>query len=359
MKRIVAACLLAFTCSSVVAELRFESLEAERSDWETYRFPVVKGDGLAIKRINTFLQAVFLNGLPGRFDRSPFERIWPQKGETGGTDSLDYYIHGQGPGFLSLSVTGEYTRAYISRGTFTYIFDLVSGRPVTLEQLFSEAGLQRLGERVGLERRKRIEAFLAELPPPRNAADGTVALDENAENVETQRSMYQYCLPNRSSGELKYDRVELDSDTLTVIGESCAPHVVRALDDLGEYPNSIPYVELANDFSPYGRCLLLERRSDCQRPADLRAGGTYVGKIDGRYAITLVLEASVYDSTTYFYDRYAREIELSKQVVSADQVRLQEGGDIPAVFDLRLQADGSLRGTWQQEGGKPLPVELR
>ncbi|MFG0586374.1 hypothetical protein ACF8C1_24415 [Pseudomonas sp. zjy_9] len=340
----------------VAAELRVENLEAQRSEWETYRFPLFNGDSPAIGRINTYLHAVVLNGLPGRFERSPFERIWPKEGEIWGTNNIDYMIDGQGPGYLSLSVTGEYTGAYTSMGTFTYPFDLTSGRPIGLEQLFTPAGLQRLGERVGHERGQRIEAFLAELPPP---ADATAELDEDDERLETQRSMYQECLPRRSNSDLTYNRVELGRDSLKLIAEGCAPHVVLALDDLGEYSNSIPYAQLADDFSPYGRCLLLEQRSDCQRPADLRAGGAYRGKIDGRYAISLVLEGNVYASSSYFYERYARQIELSQRTISADQVRLYEGGDNPAIFDLHLQPDGSLTGTWQQQGGKALPVELR
>ena len=348
--------LLLSAALPVAAELRVENLEAKRSEWETYRFPLFNGDSPAIGRINTYLHAVVLNGLPGRFEHSPFERIWPKDGEIWGTNNIDYMIDGQGPGYLSLSVTGEYTGAYTSMGTFSYPFDLRSGRPIGLEQLFTPAGLQRLGERVGLERGQRIEAFLAELPPP---TDATAELDEDNERLETQRSMYQECLPRRSNSDLQYNRVELHHDALVLVAEGCAAHVVRALDDLSEYSNSIPYAQLADDFSSYGRCLLLEQRSDCQRPADLRAGGAYRGKIDGRYAISLVLGSNVYASSSYFYERYARQIELSPQTISADQVRLYEGGDEPAVFDLHLQPDGSLTGTWQQQGGKALPVELR
>lgn len=345
--------MLLAAAMSATAEPGVDDLQAKRSEWETYRFPLFKGDDPATKRINTYLHAVVLNGLPGRFERSPFERIWPKDGEIWGTNSLDYLIHSKGPGYLSLSITGEYTGAYTSMGSFTYQFDLASGQPIALSQLFSEAGLKKLGERIGRERGQRIEAFLAELPPPPEA---TATLDEHDERLETQRSMYEECLPRRSQGELQYDRLQLGNDSLTLIGEGCAAHAVRALDDLGDYPSHIPYVEVADDLTPYGRCLLLEQRDDCQRPADLRAGGTYQGKIDGRYAITLVLGANLYASSSYFYDRYARQIELSQQAIGSDHISLRESGDTPAIFDLRLQPDGSLRGTWQQEGGKALAV---
>lgn len=357
--RFLFLCLLS-TALPVAAELRLENLEAKRSDWETYRFPVLQGDNLAVRRINTYLQANMLEGLPGRFEHSPFERIWPKKGKIWGTNSLDYQIDTEQPGFLSLTISGEYTGAYTSMGYFTYLFDLARGQPIGLNQLFTSAGLQRLGERIRRERSKRIEDYLAGIPVPGGHTDELVSLspDDHDERSDEQRDMYRQCLPSRSKADLSYDRLQLGKQQLTLTAGGCAPHVARALDDLGDFVNSVPYAELAPDLSPYGRCLLLEQRADCLRPADLRAGGVYQGKIAGRYAITLVLASNVYTSNSYFYDRYARQIELGQQNISRDQISLREGDDSPATFNLTLQADGSLRGTWQQDGGQALSVEL-
>ncbi|WP_244968176.1 hypothetical protein [Pseudomonas sediminis] len=54
----------------------------------------------------------------------------------------------------------------------------------------------------------------------------------------------------------------------------------------------MPYGELDADLSAYGRCLLLERRSDCQHPGDLEAGGVYWGKIGDHYPITIIIGTS-------------------------------------------------------------------
>jgi hypothetical protein len=356
--------LLLSAALPVAAELRFEDLEAKRSDWATYRFPVLQGDSLAVRRINTYLHAMELEGLPGRFARSPFERIWPKDGEIWGTNSLDYRIDAEQPGFLSLTISGEYTGAYTSMGHVTYLFDLASGHPIGLSQLFTSAGLQRLGERIGRERSKRIEDYLAGIPVPSGYGDEQVSLspDDHDEYSDEQRDMYRHCLPSRSAADLRYDRLQLGKQRLTLTAGGCAPHAARALDDLGDFVNSVPYTELDADLSTYGRCLLLEQRSDCQHPGDLKAGGVYWGKIDGRYPITLIVgtsENSRPQSSAYFYDKYATRIELDGRDLRDGRLRLQEGGDTPARFDLQLRADGTLRGTWQQVGGKALAVELQ
>src|SRR5690606_10121734 len=194
--------LLLSAALPVAAELHVESLEAKRSEWETYRFPLFKGDSVAIGRINTYLHAVVLNGLPGRFERSPFERIWPKNGEIWGTNSLDYRIDAEQPGFLSLTISGEYTGAYTSMGHVTYLFDLASGQPIGLSQLFTSAGLQRLGERIGRERSKRIEDYLAGIPVPTGYGDQQGSLSRprriqrrTARHVSTLPAQSQRCRP--------------------------------------------------------------------------------------------------------------------------------------------------------------------
>ena len=143
------------------------------------------------------------------------------------------------------------------------------------------------------------------------------------------------------------------------IGETCANHASRALDDLGEFANSLGYQALSADLSPYGRCLLLEKRSDCALPANSTAQGVYRGTL-GRYPITLVIEQPYADhslSASYFYDKHATQIELGGEF-QQDYLTLHESGEPPARFELEFQADGSLTGTWQQ-GDKPeLAVKL-
>ncbi|TBU81463.1 hypothetical protein DNK06_06690 [Pseudomonas daroniae] len=340
-----------------LADVRIDDLTAKRSDWETYRFPLLVGDSPAIGRINTFLHALELQALPGRFAKSPFENVQPKEGEIWGVNSLDYQVLGQGPGYLSLSIDGESTGAYTSQSSRSYNFDLASGRPIGLPQLLTPEGLLRLQSEVQGLRAKRMEDFLKALPPSKPGEPESLSEDEQW--LEGQRNMYSYCLDTRRDTGLGYDRVQLGNDRLTLIAESCANHASRALDDLGEFPNSFSYRALNDDLSPYGRCLLLEQRGDCALPANTSAQGVYHGTL-GRYPITLVLEylsAGHRLSASYFYDKHAKRIELGGEH-QQDFVTLYENSEPPARFELEFQADGSLKGTWQQ-GGKPaLDVQL-
>lgn len=358
--RYLSLLLLTITLPAL-AELRIEKLEAKRSDWERYRFPLLLGDGMAIERINIFLHTTQLNSLPRRFERSPFEQVWPKEGEIAGVNNLDYELGTQAPGFLSLTIESEYTNAYSSMGETSYLFDLASGQPIVLEQLLTNEGLQRLGQRLSRDRVKRIEDFLAGNPVPSGHGGVDVALRGEDEDGEAQREIYESCLPYRRDGDIRDDRLQLGEHGLTLTAGGCSAHVVRALDDLGEFRNELAYKELAPDLSRYGRCLLLERRSDCPRPAGFEAGGVYKGRI-GQYPITLVVGGNHGGRpffSAYFYDKYARYIELSSQAMSSRHLRLQESGQPPALFDLELQPDGSVHGTWQQYGKTALPVELR
>lgn len=339
-----------------LAELRIDSLEDRRSDWETYRFPLLQGDAPAIARINTYLHAVELSGLPGRFQRSPFERVWPKGGEIWGVNSLDYSLEGQGPGFVSLSLSGEYTGAYTSQWQVSHSFDLGTGRPIGLAQLFDASGLEQLRELLRTRRVARLQAFLDSLP----AAADPDSRSEDAEYLEGQRTMYRECLAGHRERRLDHDRLALGDEALILDAGSCANHASRALDELGDLLDSLPYRELAAGLTAYGRCLLLERRGDCVQPLQPGAPGVYRGLLGGRYPITLVIERRHADdslSASYFYDRYATRIELSGRFVDGRYL-LDEAGEPPARFELRGAAAGSLSGEWRQGDRPALRVQL-
>jgi len=339
---------------SSIADPSVSTLEAARSEWSTYRFPLFEGESAALERINIYLHAFELDGLPGRFKQSPFERIWPKEDGGHGRVSLDYEIHAKTPGFLSLDIIGEYYGAYLSLGRNSYAFALADGSPLSLSELFSESGLQRLRERVSQARIERIENFLARLP-------ANSATEEEAESAAIQREIYEHCLPRHLDTNLAHDRLVLEQAQLTLIAERCSAHVVRALDDLDEFSNSFAYSELAEDLSSYGRCLLLEQRSDCRQLAKPQLGGVYRGVIESRHRITLAITPPDVEGAAraaYFHNGDDGAIEL---VVRHDASRtlLRERRDVPAMFELQLGRDGQLSGSWRKDGGPPLPVNLR
>lgn len=344
--------LLAQLPMYTLGDSKVTSLEATRSEWSTYRFPLFEGESPALDRINTYLHVLELDSLPGSFEQSPFEQVWPKEGEGPGVTSLDYEIHAQTAGFVSLDIMSEYVGAYLSLGSSSYAFELTDGQPLSLPALLSEPGLQRLRERLSEARVARIEEFLAQL--------ATDAPGEDAEFAAIQRDMYEHCLPRLRDTGLEQDRLVLEKTQLTLIAGRCSAHAVRALDDLGEFANSFAYAELAEDLSPYGRCLLLELRGDCANLRKPQIAGVYRGDMDHQPILVITPPSADGSSRAlYFSDDRARMVELSVQHSDdGNLAKLKNLADESAISELRLGPAGRLSGTWNGAEG-PQSVSLR
>ncbi|QRY80640.1 hypothetical protein JVX91_05920 [Pseudomonas sp. PDNC002] len=356
MKYLILPSLLLALATSASAAFHVEPIKATHPNGSEYRFPLLTDKNEAAANINTWLQAVSLQKLPGRYGKSAFEDIWPE-GDDGwqGVTSMDFQLVSDEPGYLSMDIAYEYMSAYPSQHTTTYNFDAHTGQPIQLRDLFTPDGQQWLRLQASQARVKRIEGFLTG-----NLPEKDLRLRSDPEEAQEQKHIYENCLPYVRDDDLSYNDLVLGKDALTLVRELCAPHVVQALDDLGEYSNSWKYTELTRYLSDYGRCLLVEKHTDCAPdPARLSAGVSR-GKLDGRYPIILVLENENSDGTVsgaYFYEKYARYISLSGKRDAQGNLVLREAGPPPALFSLTPSASG-LSGTWQQEGQKSLPIDL-
>ncbi|WP_266160257.1 hypothetical protein, partial [Dyella silvatica] len=116
--------------------------------------------------------------------------------------------------------------------------------------------------------------------------------------------------------------------------------------------------DLLND---YGRCLLIDQRSDCQYVRHDHTSGIFHGSLDGRYPITLVFVRPGSGYSGYSYDKFGKLIELSGGLKEGGAYHFAEQAEKgpSADFVLQRQPDGSLKGNWTQQGkSKPLSVEL-
>ena len=338
------------------SELTIGSFEATHSNGSKYRFPLVEGESRAAARINTFLQAVELHKLPGRYEKTAFEDVWPDEGSRHGLTGIDYTTNFNQPGILSVEIVSDYVGAYPTSNLRTYYFDARTGEVITLRSLFSVKGLAKLDTEITRARLRRLDDFLA----GKRLADGVQLRSDPGEAGE-QRALYERCRPWISKGHpVDQDRLALRQNTLGLTREACAPHVLLALDDL-VFRNVRNFVEIGGSLSDYGRCLLIARRSNCQRSHTGISAGVYHGTVGDRYPITLVVEnvsSGGYVGATYFYNKYASAIRLSGAMTEKGGVQLIEKGPPPARFELRTQPDGRLLGEWTQEGKPPRKVEL-
>jgi hypothetical protein len=336
--------------------LTIGSLEATHSNGTVYRFPRIGGDSLAASRINTYLQTVELERPPGGGDASAFENVWPKDSHNGVT-GLDYTLAFHQPGILSVSIQGWYYGAYESSIGRNHFFDARTGEVITLPSLFSTDGLAKLDAEITRNRLRRVDDFLAG-----KKLDGDTQLRSDPEEAEEQKALYREC---RSSIERDHpvhtDAFTLERDFLELLREPCGPRVTRAIDELG-FEDSRGFEQVAELLNDYGRCLLIARRTNCERQHSGVHAGVYRGKIGGRYPITLVVESAGsngYVQASYFYDEQAKLIALRYAKAEDGALQLDERGSPPARFTLRAQPDGRLVGDWTQEGKPPQKVELR
>ena len=353
MKYPLLPCLLLALATPASAAFHIEAIKATHDGYE-YEFPRVTDKGLAAANINTWLHATTLQKLPGHYKSSAFEDVWPQGDSQSGVTYLGFSIGTNAPGFLSLRIDSEYMAAHPNQTERNYNFDAITGQPITLRDIFSPDGLQQLSTQVSQLRVARAKSFVA---------GGTVAgtrLADDQEIAATQRDMYTACLDSLGRDDLSADDLSLGGKQLTLRHDSCAAHIDKGIDDLGEFAVRLPYEALQGQLNGYGRCLLVDKRTDCPRGNATLSASVWRGKLDGRYPITLVLENEGPDSTisgAYFYDKYARYISLSGKRDAQGRLELSEEGPPPATFSLKA-TDTVLSGTWQQDGGKSLPIEL-
>lgn len=305
------------------------------------RFPLITDAGHAARAINLYLQAVELRQRPGR-DAKTALKLPADSSIT----ALDYEIAGNTGRVLSLRLRGVRDGAAYSQ---LHAFDVVSGLPIGLADLFSPEGYGRLRGKAATPRVARIRAFQQTLDPKN---------DEQAE----QRELYEDCLPAVRGDTLTDNQIELAAAHVALERPDCATPDLLALDVLRPLRVEVPLGSLPPDLNDYGRCALLLPANSahvCALPPTqgLRLG-SYAGTIDGKDRIDLVIER-LYDGDRVDAS-WSREADgqyrrLQGRVQRDGKAKLFETAagseELRVEFALFGKADGSFDGQWRSIGG--------
>jgi hypothetical protein len=344
-------------------QLRVDALKDLRPGGSAISFPVVSGSNAAVaQRINTWLQASQLRKLPGRYRKEAFEDIVPAKENGLGVTSLDFGVSANTRAYLSLSVSGIYQSASIQEFGFEYNFDARSGAPLSLSDLFTQQGLVRLTAQVRAARLAKIDSYLDGMARPASVTGVASAAGGNEEPApaEDTRRMYESCRTRVAADALDDMDFSLTKTALRLSRDCASSHYEAALAGNGPLVTEHAFQKLPGMLSDYGRCLLVEQRSDCVNPRRDAPRGVLHGSMgDSRIPITVVLGAPTEDG--YFYDKYGRFIALQTRFAADGALHMHESADGGAAeFVLKRQPDGSFKGNWTQaKTGKALTVELR
>jgi len=305
------------------------------------RFPLIADPGNAARAINLYLQAVELQQRP---DRDAKAKLALPAGSS--FAALDYEIAGNTGRVLSLRVHGVRDGVAFSH---RHNFDVVSGLPIGLPDLFSPEGYGRLRARAATPRVQRIRDFQQ-------------TLDANNEEQSEQRELYEDCLPAVRGDTLTDNQVELAPAHVALERTDCATPDLRALEVLRPLRVEIPLAELPADLQFYGRCALLLPANSalrCELPAKqgLRLG-SYAGVIDGKEQINVVIER-LYDGdrvdASWSREADGRYHRLQGRVQRDGKAKLFESApgseELQVEFTLFGKADGSFDGQWRSISG--------
>lgn len=262
------------------------------------------------EKINIFLQLENLNLLPGVYKTHPFEKVAPdEKNCCASTEFYEWKQYKTPNTILSLQLTGEATGAYPEGFENYYNFDLQTGNPILLGDIFSAQGLAKIDETTGRRIRNEINAYLRKL---RQELKSPRLKKEAKDDLREKESMYQSCVESIGKGDLKDYEYYFSNQSITFIKGRCSPHALRAIDDLWEFENKFSYQEIENYLTNYGKSLM--KGTKFSYLSATPEAKLFKGKINGKLPITAIITKVYEDSSLtmqYWYDNQKTPIELN------------------------------------------------
>lgn len=349
MLRTLAFGLGLFSPLVAIAQVHVDTLKfpAGTAYAEHYDVPVISGVGADVAaKINLTIQYSLLRQVPGHYHQP----IFTEEDQAGGMTNLIFTVVRADSQVLTIDfeVSSMGAHPYVDHTWMS--FDLHDGQFIVPEDILTAQGVKRGRQAATKSLLSAIKSIVAH-PNPARTAPGT------EDDLQTQQEAYERC-----TGELS----DSDGNTTFEIGPALTvargcffPHMIVALDDVGEVTWKASYESLAPYMTPYGHCLLIERGADCRRATVAPTVGTWRGTVGKGSAIAMIGFTS---GASYLYERIGTPIVLENAKAPPGHWVLRhkdEHGAIVETFDLAPADSGGFTGTWTQAGKPGLPVVLQ
>lgn len=263
------------------------------------------------------------------------------KDETGyGTMSLGYQILTNNHSIFSIVFHDETVSAYPDYHTYYYTFNSATGEIISLEELFTTAGLKHLKNHTNSIFNENIK---------RNYQNFWDELSE-VERQDQVDYLFQLTECNANHEILKFG--VRDTDFL-VEKDRCFPHVIQAHDV--SWSCEVPFKKLySDDLSEAGKTLLVEKQPFKSTTSHLNKEViTLHGKIDGKYSFNMYLERSGdLIRAEYWYTKFGNVIDLGGEITEHG-IELQEAD---GKFIISLNSNNTLSGAWYDKDEKAHPI---
>lgn len=239
------------SCSS---DYRVKTLRGESPTKEMYKFPLLDGGNPVIcQSINNELSELYLNIQVGTEKESLFEKVWSSNvNSIPERTDIDFSVKHLDTRLYSLNITGFYIGAYLNEIDDYLNFDLRTGKRVQMDSLFTIEGKQEVIKRLSAYKRKlmneKIDLALHKLN------EVSLPMSER-EHFAEMYDLYKNC-PNQVDA-LNYIGFYKKKDSIYFRIESCALQYNKAVDEIGNFEFALPLSALKDQYSNYGRELLL------------------------------------------------------------------------------------------------------
>lgn len=337
-----------------------------KPDFDESKFPEIlyKGNPKVAEKINTFLQLEQLEHLPGIYKKHPFEKV-AYDGENC-CSSVAFYAwekYKTPKNIVSFTMEGVATGAYPEEFKIYKNFDLQTGNPILIKEIFTPKGLLAVNKMLNQKVKKEITDYLFQAEKDSKSA---TLNDEEKQYFSEQLSMYEECLEGIENNTMDYYSFYFSGDSIIFSRGRCSNHARRALDDLDVFLNGFHLSEIKKHLSAYGISLI--EGKDFQFKSKALDWKMYKGKINSKYPITALI-SEIYDrgmlNMKYWYDRVKTPIDLQGYVRDGNfemtELQYQESSQtlLPMAQLQGKYSDGKLIGTWTNaETNEVLKFEL-
>jgi len=333
-----------------------------------FPFIISNSNPLASEKINTYLNVDLLEIVPGSFKKCPFEKVMYDSANCcAHTDFENYSININSKTILSISINGETTGAYSENANWNYNFNAITGDLIYPDELFTEAGYSKIKKQLISKRKAIVTEFLKGL----NAQFISKKFEIDEERANDQKSIYEDCLQYIDDNDFIYGQFLIHKNFIVFTRERCSNHGMRAVDDLGEFSDTLKISEISNLLSRYGKALLFVDTKECQNiKPPISNTKILKGFINDKIPITCIFYRPYDDrsiSIKYWYDKNKSVIEWRGTFRNKSKLNLieddyfdkkQDKWILKALINADVTAD-SIKGTWtNQKNGKKLTICL-
>jgi len=330
------------------------------------QFPeiIYEGNPKVAAKINTFLQLENLEHLPGMFKKHPFEKVAYDPENCCSSVAFYAWEKFKTPkNILSFSMEGVATGAYPEEFKIYKNFDIQTGNPIPMKEIFTSKGLLAVNKILNQKVKITITEYISQT---KKDAKSETLNDEEKQYFSEQLSMYEECLEGIENNTMDYYSFCFSGDSIIFSRGRCSNHALRALDDLDVFLNAFRLSEVKKHLSAYGISLMEGR--DSQFKSKALDWKMYKGKINSKYPITAVI-SEIYDdgilNMKYWYDKVKTPIDLQGYLRDGNfemtELQYQESSQttLPMALLRGKYSDGKLIGTWTNaETDEVLKFEL-